>query len=302
MAHKNLPRRLYKYRGFSVHSLRLLTQARVYYADPRSFNDPLDCNPTIRVDVDRPTLERLCYKMLLDAGKCKQEAADEIHNMRYLSTEYGDYETQPDVETYLKEQLLGAEIKRLLAAELGVKGVFSLAETWDSPLMWSHYADEHRGLCLEYDTTQMPHPDMAAVDYRSPRSVKTSDLVAWKLRSEDEAGRRVHNTYFFAKSPQWRYEKEWRDIQQSSGASDRGFLITAVYFGLRCDSAVIASIVRLFSGNKKIAFFEIYPLDDSFRLRRRLADRNEIEACAVGSSAMLDFKDVVLSPDPMPTS
>ena len=294
MTHKPPPSRLYKYRKFNVHSLRLLTQAQVYYADPRSFNDPLDCDPTIAIDVDRAALERLCYKMLLDAGKNEREAADEIHNMRYLSTEYGDYETDANVETYLKEQLLGVEIKRLLEAELGAKGVFSLSETWKSPLMWSHYADEHRGLCLEYDTTQISHPDIAAVNYRTPRSVKASDIIAWKLEAADEAERRVHSRYFFSKAHQWRYEKEWRDIRQSSGVVDTGFPVTAIYFGLRCDPAVVATIVRLFSGEKNMTFFEIYPLDESFRLKRRLVEVSEIEATGIRSSAVLAFKDVVL--------
>jgi hypothetical protein len=104
----------------------------------------------------------------------------------------------------------------------------------------------------------------------------------------------VYNTYFFAKSAQWRYEKEWRDISQSSGVFSASFRVTGVYFGLRCDKAVITSVVKLMSHDRSVNLYQIYPLDDSFRLRRRCVDRDEIEACGIRSSAFLDFKDVFL--------
>jgi hypothetical protein len=139
------------------------------------------------------------------------------------------------------------------------------------------------------------HPGVAAVDYRSPRSVKASDLIGWKIEGSSEAERRVHNTYFFAKSSQWKYEKEWRDIGQSSGVvTNRSFHIAAIYFGLRCDQAVITIIVKLFSGEKDITFFQIYSLNDSFSLKRREVDRGEVEACGlIRGSPALTFKDFV---------
>src|SRR5262249_49787999 len=99
---KPVPRRLYKYRSFNVNSLRLLTEAEIYYADPRRFNDPLDCNPTINVDVERSDLEHLCYKLLRSIGLNNKEAAAAIHEYRFSSTEYGDYETDHDAAEYLK--------------------------------------------------------------------------------------------------------------------------------------------------------------------------------------------------------
>src|ERR1700733_13101514 len=91
MGIKSPPRKLYKYRAFNVHSLRLITQAELFYADPRGFNDPLDCNPTIAVDVDRMSVESLCYELVArDSGI--EEAKETIQRCRFNSTEYGDYE------------------------------------------------------------------------------------------------------------------------------------------------------------------------------------------------------------------
>jgi hypothetical protein len=91
MAGQTTPRRLYKYRAFGVKALRALTHSEVFYANPSQFNDPLDCNPTVRIDIDRKALEHLCYKFLA-AIDGEDAAKTEIDNCRYLSTEYGNYE------------------------------------------------------------------------------------------------------------------------------------------------------------------------------------------------------------------
>ena len=290
---KRLPRKLYKYRSFDVNSLRLLSKAEIYYANPRSFNDPLDCNPTIQVDTDRASIERLCFRMLA-AKHGREVALKEIGNQRYMSTQCGDYKTNRKAEKYYM-QGLGSEIKRLVDAEMASRGVFSLTARWDCPLMWSHYADEHRGLCIEYDMSENVCSHIKPVDYRRPRGIKITELMQWKLRKSAEAEQNILNTYFFAKSPQWRYENEWRDIHPSNGVKQAPFRISGVYFGLRCDAAVRISIVKLFTNsNLPIAFYNLYPLEDSFRLKRRLVDTDEIESCGVETSVLLDFKDVVL--------
>jgi hypothetical protein len=292
MPTKNLPRKLYKYRSFGVNSLRLLSKAEIYYANPLSFNDPLDCDPTVQVDTDRASIERLCFRMLTVVHG-REKALEKMGDHRYMSTEYGDYKTDPKVEKYYMRRL-GSEIKQLVDTEMASRGVLSLAERWDCPLMWSHYADEHRGLCIEYDMNGHCCSHIKPVDYRRPRSIKITELMQWKLHKSADAEQNVLDTYFFAKSPQWRHEKEWRDIQQTNGVKSAPFYISGVYFGLRCDAVVRTSIVKLFANsNSSIAFYDLYPLEDSFRLKRRSANTDEIEACGVETSALLDFKDVV---------
>lgn len=202
-----MPRRLYKYRPFNVFCLRLLTHAEVSYSNPRTSNDPLDCDPTIEVDINRNALERLCYTFLRQT-QTEDQATSEIYNYRYISSEYGDFRTESHVEDYLK-RMLAQRIKDELDRELWSKGVLSLSERWDSVLMWSHYADNHRGMCIEFDTTELPHPNLRAVEYRAPRRVRASDLFKWKRRQSADAEQRIRDTYFFAKAGPWRYEKEW---------------------------------------------------------------------------------------------
>lgn len=285
------PKRLYKYRVFNVNTLRLLDQAEVYYANPNSFNDPLDSNPTVYVDTDLSTLEKLLYRMLLEK-EGKEQAVQKMGNHRYMSTEYGDYKTDPETAAYYTRRL-ASHVDDLLSQELGSHGVLSLARRWDCPLMWSHYADEHRGICIEYDLSDTEFSNLRAVSYNSPRAIKVSDLVAWKVNKNSEAKEKILRTFFFAKAPQWRYEHEWRDLSTSTGPSSAPAQISAVYFGLRCDYTVITTVVRLFANStSKVKFFAIHPLESSFRLRRQLVDTDEIQATGVRTPAFLEFRDV----------
>jgi hypothetical protein len=70
--------------------------------------------------------------------------------------------------------------------------------------------------------------------------------------------------------------------------------VTGVYFGMKCDQAIVTSIVKLLNGMHELLLYQIYPRDDSFLLRRRSLDRDEIEACGIRRSPWLMFEDVII--------
>jgi hypothetical protein len=224
----------------------------------------------------------------------KEKAQSEIGRHRYDSTEYGDYKTDPDTEAYYIRRLAD-HVKDLLCEEFGRRGVLSLGEKWDCPLMWSHYGDKHRGLCIEYDMTNHVCPTLLPVSYRHPRSIKISSLVDWKIRKSTAARELIFDTFFLAKAPQWRYEKEWRAISYSVGATFAPANVSAVHFGLRCDNAVVTAVVKLFAETQRpMKFYVIRPRDESFALKRHRVDVDEVEATGVRSSVLLDFQDVFI--------
>jgi hypothetical protein len=293
MLSKPIPSKLYKYRRFDVFCLRALTHAEVVYSDPRSFNDPLDCHPTIEVDLDRGAMEHLCCRMMLRTQSVEKAKA-EIDHYRYLSSEHGDFREQPAVEDYLK-RILAQRIQDELRQEFGSQGVLSLSERWNSVLMWSHYADDHRGVCIEFDTTDIGHSNLKPVNYRASRRIRASELLKWKRDKSVEAERHVFDTYFFAKAGPWRHEKEWRAIEVKNGPREASFRVTAIYFGLQCDAAVIQSVVKLLDRDLDVGLYDMVPLDDSFRLRRRPVNRDEIRSYGLRIPAAIEFKDVFLT-------
>lgn len=230
----DVPNKLYKYRAFDVNLLRLLCNDEVYYANPDRFNDPLDCQPTLKIDNDRDSLEKLCRAM-------SREQKDPIEYHRYMASEHGNFEN--DAENYYK-YLLAEDVRQSLFGEFAQMGVLSLATNWDCPLMWSHYANNHHGICIEYDSTDAEFRNLAPVEYERGRSIKTSDLISWKIKGCEKANQQVYETYFLSKSSHWNYEREWRDVHVSCGRHPCPARISAIYFGLRCDEAVKTSLVK----------------------------------------------------------
>lgn len=298
------PKSLYKYRSFSIRTLRLLALAEIYYSDPTDFNDPLDCNPTIEIDLERPDLVKLFARMrnarLRRAGKTSEEARatarDDYDQIFYNATEDGHPDRDSSANKYLL-RLIADEIRGDLAAEMKSHGVLSLSARWNNPLLWSHYANEHRGLCIEYDTDDVRHPGLRAVTYGGARAIKASALLQWKVTKDQAAAKAIFDTYFLTKASDWRYEKEWRDIRDSIGVNDTSYRVKSVTFGLRCDSAVVTAVIMLFEGHDSVKFYRVYPRDDKFSLNRYLIDANEHRQFGIRSSAVLDFKDVFLPED-----
>lgn len=104
---------LYKYRVDNQNSEMIVTEHKLWFANPNTFNDPFDCKA------------RVIYK------KEDSESWCSTHNI------------QVDVDNFNLE----AEINKKLE---GI-GILSLAQAYDNPLMWANYADCHRGLCFEFD-------------------------------------------------------------------------------------------------------------------------------------------------------
>ena len=89
-------------------------------------------------------------------------------------------------------------------------GLISLTETNDNLLMWSHYADQHRGMVIEFDAKHQFFSDKSGdtgydrrihrVLYRKERFSGCDEVANFTSLSE----------LFFHKSDEWEYEKEHR--------------------------------------------------------------------------------------------
>jgi hypothetical protein len=76
-------------------------------------------------------------------------------------------------------------------------GMICFCKHWHNPLLWSHYADKHRGVCLGFDVDDR---GLRQVDYVEERSDLTMPPTK---ESADEL--------LFTKCRDWRYEEELRN-------------------------------------------------------------------------------------------
>lgn len=294
MTPKGPPKRLYKYRSFSDLTLGMLVDDTVYYADPATFNDPLDTKPALSTDVEAPVLGSCLTQMIETRTHAELSAA--AKTIRYRGPKTLDHiaqqsrkaaerlladirynATNPLYEMDDPERfLLGQNVQEELLRRYG-KGVFSLAERANCPLMWSHYGDQHRGLCLGYSVPPAAAADVHKIRYGGSRLVQASDVAAM-LGGDDVARRRVDEAVLLKKAQPWAYEREWRLIGPR-GEQDSPLELEEIVFGMRCPAAVMYTVIQaLEKRDRSVRFFEIREQWGRFLLAKRAVDTDELRA------------------------
>lgn len=286
------PSRLYKYRSFSHRTLTMLVEDVVHFADPTTFNDPLDTKPTLHTDLDANALELILAQLIEQRTTAEMSAAattikyrgpktiDHIarHSRKRAEQLLADIRynaTNPEYEVDDPAQfLLGQYVQDELLRRYD-KGVFSLAERANCPLMWSHYGDQHRGVCLGYSVPEAAAGDVRKISYGGSRLVEASDVSAM-LKGDVGARRKVDDAVLLKKAKPWAYEREWRLIGPR-GEQDSPLELEEVVFGTRCATSVKYAVVKALEGRERdVRFFEIREQSGSFLLTKRSLDTDEL--------------------------
>lgn len=123
--------------------------------------------------------------------------------------------------------------------------VTCFSETYDNELMWAHYADKHRGICVEYDMSKMDNdPNIAyykfftyPVIYSESRPqipIILNRIVKHNYSiSEGKYSLSDRYLYLLTKSKAWKYEREWRMILPDNKHNIVNFpLISKIYLGV----------------------------------------------------------------------
>jgi len=102
-------------------------------------------------------------------------------------------------------EFLGADLsdrefrKAMLATKKELsktKGILCFSKTWRNPVLWSHYADGHKGICLGFD---IPDHFLIRVHY-----------VKERLRVRGEITEEIMLKFLTTKFEHWSYEEEYR--------------------------------------------------------------------------------------------
>jgi hypothetical protein len=83
-------------------------------------------------------------------------------------------------------------------------GLLCFSRSWKSPLLWSHYANRHRGMALEFEVQDhIVHP----IKYRRARYVLDLEMVRQRQMGFDKE---QIEAIWTTKYIQWKYEDEVR--------------------------------------------------------------------------------------------
>lgn len=291
------PKVIYKYRAFNFLTLDSLCNDTLYFASPDDFNDPMDCKPTLVCDSSITELRKLLAEMIraresyllarsINAVRMTRKRARsyiEKHAESQVSKKLSfiayhatnpDYTEGPEAAEL---QILTDEVEVELLRTYE-RGVCCFSSTYDSPLLWSHYGDQHKGLCVGYSTDRNPRPELQKVIYGGERTIKTSVVYRALVNDESAAGEDLDRSVLLRKARDWSYEKEWR-ILDLQGTRESPLLLKEITFGLRCAESVKHSVISALSRrDKPMAFYEIQENRNRYSLRRNLVDTGELGA------------------------
>ncbi|WP_449101766.1 DUF2971 domain-containing protein [Pseudomonas veronii] len=82
-------------------------------------------------------------------------------------------------------------------------GLLCFAGDWSEPVMWSHYADKHTGICLGFDVCRSR---IQKVSYQDDRILDALGPTP----TPDELSEELQQQLLCTKSAGWRYEEEYR--------------------------------------------------------------------------------------------
>ncbi len=125
---------LYKYRSMASVGLEdIFQQRKLYLNDSKKFNDPFECRPVLTVH--HSSLKREIYLKKLTRDRFPNT---DKRTIKKLMKGKGPQLTNQEA---LRSNYIGF---------VSTIGIYCLSEKKDDLLMWSHYSDSHRGLCLEF--------------------------------------------------------------------------------------------------------------------------------------------------------
>ncbi len=182
---------------------KILETTAFRLSSPQSFNDPFDAHFRVLL----PNEENLCgrFNQNIFPSNARKKKLKKVQQIR---------------------KHVGGEIPyEIVHKDLIRKfGISCFSETKKSILMWGHYADSHRGVCLGFNGPGLRENFSASIsEMQQLKTIKmlrkvgyVNELPIFKLASEKEDCANV----FWEKSSIWSYEKEWRTISYLGGDMD----------------------------------------------------------------------------------
>ncbi len=191
------PASLYKYYGDNPRCLQSIKENKMWYSAPCNFNDVFDCG----ISVDEKEIFNCALRLAPDNMKIRAGSPAWKHIKGVMTQELKSFR---------------ATFERLRSS----MGVACLSESFESLLMWAHYANNHRGMCVEYDLMEINQQ----LNFTPIPIIYSDERVCFNTLNPATAGNdsmRFFIRSITSKSKDWSYEREWRIIRDNRACGDR---------------------------------------------------------------------------------
>ena len=235
----NFPKSLFRYRTLNENTLNVLSNFAVWMSSAEKLNDPYELTIVYNEDDFNKTFfsQQDFYSTFqkLTKKEISKEEVEEIINSEDADLKFKEIcERKGFVWKLSRPKAIRQKALDTFQEYMRKRiKVCSFSERNDSILMWSHYANEHKGICIEYDFKN----DNDIFNVLEPVFYAEAgfDLTPYIFNVLENS--RILKISAITKAKDWEYEKEWRIIFPNYIDTDGGYHIVPlpkqIYLGTR---------------------------------------------------------------------
>ena len=169
----------------------MILDGELYFASMQELNDPFEFRWRDRFPADPDEIDAFAKEVCAQRFPLDRTPAERLAHYEPLRQSMHEIVARRHDRTALTETS-------------ATYGVFCASEINSDILMWSHYAADHKGLCVGICTERVTDKQFYAVQY-------TDSLPIIDVREYLQFSTATFDKMALAKAKHWEYEKEWRN-------------------------------------------------------------------------------------------
>ncbi|SFI11132.1 DUF2971 domain-containing protein [Halpernia frigidisoli] len=152
-------------------------------------------------------------------------------------------------------------VKNAINLHKKLVGIFSLTTDNLNNLMWSHYANCHKGYCIEYEFNKLADLKLNELNCSSLKDFDSFEKVIYDNKifelTDVNFSPKDFKKIIIRKTKEWSYEKEFRIISKVCGSyQHEPTIIKSIVFGISSSEDVKTYIMEKLQ-YKEIEFFQL---------------------------------------------
>lgn len=288
--------KLYRYRpfrenpglefSFQAHEFQWqqeLYDGLIVPVSPTTFNDPYDCD----IVVEKSFLNEKWFREIFIAAVNQRKPLSKQEEELLRTT--GNLKSTMEfiLDKSLPDVFISNAYKYISDIFHNLKDEWRVAcfsGTKESILMWSHYAKNHTGFCIEYDFNRFPlklKKRFHRVSYSENRYFIPGSFA----NGDNESANQAIYEATLHKSSIWNYEEEWRmvfhkkDLHVFSSNEKYNYVpaqdcITAVYLGTKASEEKYKEICAHYAGTN-VKVYQMQMQRARYQLEPKLIELND---------------------------
>lgn len=274
----------FQYRKVDTHTLEALENHELYFNNPSKFNDPFDSKLDLIWRGNIEGWSRLFGKHGVKDPIEVKNLIKENFKKGILKKKSSEYILTPNNKKFKTIN------KNLQLEDEDYPRICCFSKTKKNILMWSHYTNGHKGICLCFKSEKIGNGNFLILD-SNPEILFP---VNYKEKDNEELPKQVNMlskydpkelaVFLLTKHSLWAYEEEYRLILWKDGFNDkftksfRKEDLEGIIFGIKTPLEDIKRIYGILKPNYldagiKVNFYKAQEMQDKYAIKIKKIDR-----------------------------